>query len=138
MQGASATERVLREFAGKPVRAFIVWEPVLPTDWWAPSTMALRRVGDSRSTQFWDKKRLISHTLGEHDRHSIVWDYVAVYPAGAVWNERLPKPIFEDGPVVQVSEPLRGAVARALAQGRDSNAGVLGARMLLDEGMFDK
>jgi hypothetical protein len=76
----------LREFAGKPVRAFAVWEPVLPTDWASPSTTALRRISDSRASQFWDRGRLISRSMGEHDRRSVVWDYIAVYPAGAIWR----------------------------------------------------
>lgn len=96
------------------MRAFIVWEPVLPTDWGAPSTAALNRIADVRSAQFWDSKRLISHLLGEHDRRSIVWDHVAVYSAGAVWNQRPPPAVYEDGPVVRVFEPLRNAISRAL------------------------
>ena len=105
---------MLQEFAGKPVRVFIVWEPVLPTDWGAPSTATLRRIKDTRSAQYWDKKRLISQTVGEHGHRSIVWDHVSVYPAGTVWNQRPPNPLYEDGPVVQVIEPLRNAIARAL------------------------
>jgi hypothetical protein len=115
LQGASAIQQVLQELAGKPVRAFIVWEPVLFTDWVAPSTVTLERVGDSRTIQFWDRNRLISHILGEHDRRSIVWDHVAVYPAGAVWNQQPPQPVYEDGPVVGVAKPLRNAVISALA-----------------------
>ena len=114
MQGASATERLLQEFVGEPIRALIVWEPVLPTDWGPPSTVSLKRIADPRSIQFWDSKRLISHVLGEHDDDSIVWDYVAIYPVGALWNQR-PKPLFEAGPVVKVIEPLRNAIRRGLA-----------------------
>jgi hypothetical protein len=114
LQGASATDQVLQDFAGKPIRVFIVWEPVLPTDWGAPSTATLKRVADARSIQFWDSDRLISHLLGEHDRRSIVWDHVAVYPAGAIWNRQPPKALYEGGPVVQVIEPLRNALKQAL------------------------
>ena len=81
----------MEEFAGKRVRAFVIWEPVLPTDWSSPSTAALRRISDTRAAQFWDKGRLISHSMGEHDRGSVVWDYVAVYPAGPVWEDRPPQ-----------------------------------------------
>ena len=105
---------LLQEFVGKPIRALIVWEPVLPTDWGPPSTVSLKRIADPRSIQFWDSKRLISHVLGEHDDDSIVWDYVAIYPVGALWNQR-PKPLFEAGPVVKVIEPLRNAILRGLA-----------------------
>lgn len=119
LQGASATGRVLREFTGKPVRALIVWEPVLPTDWAAPSTAALRRTAGTRAIQFWDKGRLISRVLGEHDERSIVWDHVAVYPAGAVWDKLPPPALYEGGPVVKVEGPFRDALVRALAGGGD-------------------
>jgi hypothetical protein len=25
--------------------------------------------------------------MGEHDRRGVVWDYIAVYPAGCIWEE---------------------------------------------------
>jgi hypothetical protein len=96
------------------VRAFAVWEPVLPTDWASPSTTALRRISDSRASQFWDSGRLISRSMGEHDRRSVVWDYIAVYPAGAIWRERRPKALYEGGPVVRVTDAARAALAQAL------------------------
>jgi len=111
LQGASAVERVLREFHGKPIRAFIVWEPVLPTDWGAPSTRALRRISDLRATQFWDQERLVSHSMGEHDRKSIVWDRVLVYGPDATWNQNPPEAVFSDGPVVNVLDRARAEVA---------------------------
>jgi hypothetical protein len=98
------------------VRVFVIWEPVLPTDWSAPSTAALRRVSDTRATQFWDKGRLVSHLMGEHDRHSVVWDYIAVYPLGAVWDDGPPEALYHGGPVVRVTGPARSAVERALAR----------------------
>lgn len=98
------------------MRAYIVWEPVLPTDWMPPSTATLRRIPDSRAAQFWDKGRLISHSMGEHDRRSIVWDFIAVYGEGAIWNARPPKPIYRGGPVVRVVQPARTALAEALLE----------------------
>jgi hypothetical protein len=114
LQGASAAGHILQEFAGKAVRVFVVWEPVLPTDWGSPSTATLSRISDSRASQFWDKHHLISHSMGEHDRRSVVWDYIAVYPAGAMWHERPPQPLYQGRPVVQVTEPARAALNRAL------------------------
>jgi hypothetical protein len=98
------------------VRVFVIWEPVLPTDWSSPSTAALRRVSDTRATQFWDKGRLVSHSMGEHDHHSVVWDYIAVYPPGAVWEDGPPEAVYHGGPVVQVSGPARAALNKALAE----------------------
>ena len=74
------------EECGKPllIRAFVVWEPVLPTDWSSPSIAPRSRLSDVRVTQFWDKGRVISQLMAEHDRRSVVWGYIAVYPAGAI------------------------------------------------------
>jgi hypothetical protein len=92
----------------------VVWEPVLATDWAAPSTAALRRIPDLRTAQYWDKGRLISHSMGEHDRKSIVWDRILVYPAGAIWKDAPPAPLYQDGPVVRVTGPAQAALAQAL------------------------
>lgn len=113
MQGASAIEEVLKGFPGKHVRAFVVWEPVLPTDWGAPSTAALNRISDGRAAQYWDKDRLVSKSMGEHDRKSIVWDHVAVYEPGVTWNQQAA--LFADGPVVKVLERAREAITKALS-----------------------
>jgi hypothetical protein len=80
----------------------------------APSSATLRRISDSRATQFWDKRRLISHSMGEHDRRSVVWDYIAVYPAGALWTAPPPRPSYEGRPVVRIEEPARAALLQAL------------------------
>ncbi len=117
LQGASAVEDMLRQFAGRPVRTFIVWEPVLLTDWVAPSTATLNRISDSRAAQFWDKGRLISHLMGEHNRSSVAWDYIAIYPAGAIWKERPPEALYSGGPVVWVTKNARAALAQALQSG---------------------
>lgn len=92
----------------------MVWEPVLPTDWSSPSTSALRRISDPRASQYWDKGRLISRSMGEHDRRSVVWDHIAVYPSGVTWQDRPPQALYEGGPVVHVTEAARAAVSQAL------------------------
>ena len=104
----------MAELAANPARIFVVWEPVLFTDWSSPSTATLGRIPDAQAAQFWDKERLISHSMGEHDRRSIVWDYVAVYPRGAVWEARPPEPLYSGGPVVRVIDEARSALSRAL------------------------
>lgn len=105
----------MAEFSGKPVRAFVVWEPVLATDFAAPSSFALKRISDLRASQFWDKQRVISKMMGERDRNSIVWDRAAVYSADAVWDGAPPPPLFADGPVIQAIDGTRAALSRALA-----------------------
>jgi len=105
----------LKEFGGKPIRVFVVWEPVLPTDWGAPATAALRRIDDRRAIQYWDKGRLLSHALGEHDRKSVVWDHIIVYERGVIWKQGPPEPLYGGGVVLDVIGPARAALARALA-----------------------
>ena len=52
------------------------------------------------------------HSMGERDRRTIVWDYIAVYPIGAIWEVHPPKPLYGGGPVVRVGEPHRRAFVR--------------------------
>lgn len=104
---------MMAELAVKPARIFVVWEPVLFTDWSRPSTSTMGRISNSQVAQFWDKGRLISHSMGEHDRRSIVWDYIAVYPAGAVWEDGPPQALYAGGPVVRVLDEARAGVAQA-------------------------
>ena len=94
---------------------FVVWERVLPTDWGSPGAGTLARVSDARVTQFWDRDRVLSHSLGEKDRKTRVWDWVAIYDKDAVWNSAAPKPLFSGNPVVRqiqaISEQLRVALS---------------------------
>src|SRR5215469_18690953 len=113
---------MMKEFSEKPLRVFVVWEPVLATDWASPSTAALARLSDSRITQFWDKHRLVSHSMGEHDRRSVVWDYIAVYGAGSVWEESPPPALYHGNPVVKAIDVARGAVAEELARKQIDNS----------------
>ena len=105
---------MLRDFAAHPVRTFVIWEPVIATDWTQPSTATIGRIPDPRAAQFWDKQRLISHAMGERDRKSIVWDYIAVYPRGVLWTDRPPEPVYHGRPVVDVAADASAAMARAV------------------------
>ena len=113
MQGSSALEKMLREQRDPRIRVFVVWEPVLPTDFSAPSTFTLRRVSDSRASQYWDKEHLVSRLLGERDSSSVVWDYVAVYPPGKLWDNAPPEAVYSHAPVIRGVEGTRDA-ARGL------------------------
>ena len=105
---------MLSEFPGKPVRAFVIWEPVLITDWGRPTTAALGRIPDPRVTQFWDSSRLISHAWGEHGRKSIVWDDISIYAPGTLWQDRPPEPLFRGRTVASAQDRARAALAQAL------------------------
>jgi hypothetical protein len=102
----------------------VVWEPVLVTDFTAPSSVALARVPDQRAAQYWDRKRALSHLMGEHDRATVVWDYIAVYAPSTRWEDLPPKPVYSDGPVRDVIGGARDAIQRLMASGAGSPAGV--------------
>lgn len=114
---------MLREMNGKDVRVFVVWEPVLPTDLAAPSTAALARVPDLRAAQYWDRQRVLSHLLGEHNRPSVVWDYIAVYAPGTTWQDTPPKPVYSDHPVRNVIGGAKDVIQHLLANGARSSEG---------------
>ncbi len=96
------------------MRIFMIWEPVLPTDFGAPSTATLRRASDPRVSQYWDKDHIVSRSLGERDRSSVVWDYVAVYQSGKLWDQVPPDPAYSNVPVVRAMGGTRDAVERLL------------------------
>ena len=117
LQGASAIQRVL-EHRSEKVRVFVIWEPVLATDWSSPSAANMRRVSDPRIQQYWDQGRLLSKAMGEQSRASIVWDWVGVYPPDAVWDGLPPKPAFSSKPVVADVAGLTHALDQTAATAR--------------------
>jgi len=122
---------VLREARDPNVRVFVVWEPVLVTDWHAPGAGAVGRVPDARVMQFWDPRRALSQeirraaqsnpagVLGERRLHGpVVWDFVAIYPAGMRWGEAFPAAQFAGAPVVRAIDDFRRRLgANGLSRG---------------------
>ena len=95
---------MLRDVRDPNVRVFVIWEPVLVTDWHAPGAGAVGRVPDARVTQFWDVRRALSGTMR---RSGVVWDYVAIFPPGVRWDAVFPAPQFSGAPVVRVIDDFR-------------------------------
>ena len=95
---------MLRDNHDPHARVFVVWEPVLVTDWHAPGAGAVGRVPDARVRQFWDPRHALSHAIR---RGRVVWDYVAIYPAGVRWGDAYPAAQFSGAPVVQVVDDFR-------------------------------
>ena len=110
MRGASALESLLETQTDSHLRVFVIWEPVLATDLTAPSTITLRRIHDQRVKQYWDSNRALSHAMGEHDRPSVVWDYIAVYKPEQIWTDAPPHPDFTGSPVVRFIDGTRKAL----------------------------
>jgi hypothetical protein len=116
VRGASALESLLESQTDSHLRVFVVWEPVLATDLAAPSTITLRRIHDPRVQQYWDRNRVLSHSMGEHDRSSVVWDYVAVYKPEQLWADVPPQPEFKGRPVVRFIDGTRKALQTIYSQ----------------------
>lgn len=116
MRGASALESLLETQADSHLRVFVVWEPVLATDLGAPSTVTLRRIHDPRVKQYWDSNRVLSHAMGEHDRPTVVWDYLAIYKPEQIWSQTPPQPEFNGRPVVKVIDGARTALQAIYSQ----------------------
>ena len=103
-------QRLLDEKPTANLRVIVVWEPVIFTDIAQPTNFALSLVTDGRAAQFWDHERALSHALGGDD-DAIVWDYIAVYPAGARWIDEPPPPNFTGGTVLDVIDDVARAIA---------------------------
>ena len=88
----------------------VVWEPVIVTDRYPPTTRVLSRISDRRASQFWDQGRLLSGAIAKAERlepDAIVWDFVAIYPAGVLWQDEFPAGAFVAAPVVDAVDGLR-------------------------------
>jgi hypothetical protein len=103
------------------VTVFAVWQPMLPTDWFAPVAGVLARLDDQRVRQYWDPDHLLARRLAADARQpqptpeccdddGIPWDVAAVYGAESTWSDLMPPARFLNGPIVAVA----GDVAAAL------------------------
>jgi hypothetical protein len=119
VRGASALESLLETETDSHLRVFVIWEPVLATDLSAPSSITLRRIHDARVRQYWDRNRVLSHVMGEHDRRSVVWDYIAVYKPEQIWADAPPQPEFTGRPVVRFIEGARKALQTIYSEARN-------------------
>ena len=118
-------EEVLKQTPGANVQAFVIWEPILPSDWARPGARVLARVSDGRAQQFWDPEHLFARQLAQRlrtdpahpqpkccDENDIPWDMVAVYPPGSRWESELPRASYLDGPVWRVAAEFKMAAER--------------------------
>lgn len=129
VRGASVLNELLAEFPDAQLRVQVVWEPVLKTDIAPPVTRVLGLLSDRRVAQYWDPNRVVSADLvrsvnedparyRRDDRLPpgfVSWDVVAVFTKSAHWERDLPVPIYYGGPVRDVIDGSRQAIANALA-----------------------
>jgi len=83
------------------LKVFVIWEPVLATDWGRPGPAQTAYVPDPRAEHFWDPASTLSAQLGGPAKlealastrkvafrmKNIIWDTALVYPPGAHWGD---------------------------------------------------
>ena len=105
------------------MRVFVVWEPILRSDFMAPMTVVLRRIPDARARHYWDGDHLLARRMAKDarppqpepsccDHDGILWDLAAVYPPSVRWEATLPPAVMFDGPVFRVKEKIEGAIGK--------------------------
>jgi hypothetical protein len=52
--------------------------------------------------------------MGETGDDSIIWDIVAVYEPGKLWEQAPPEPSYSGGAVVEVIDETKAAIKRGL------------------------
>jgi hypothetical protein len=121
-----------------PVKVFVVWEPMLATDWMRPGASVLARLPDTRAVQYWDGSHLLARKLSGDARDpqpkpvccrrdGILWDLAAVYTPGVQWKDTIPAAVFFDGPIVKIKDGLSAALD-GITETRSGSAPVLPER----------
>lgn len=124
LKGASGIERLLARHGDYPLVVYNVWQPVLPTDWGKPGTGTLARLSNPRVRQFWDGDRLLARAVEYSSEgrelqpnccfeRGLWWDFIAVYPPGAQWTDRLPEPVLLDGTVEDAIPAFEALLTKA-------------------------
>ena len=104
---------------------FVVWEPILPTDWLPPRGRVQSRISDARVVQFWDKGHLVAKDMRRQlvsrpnspPPGGVLWDFAALYGKETKWGDSSPK--YAEGPVVYAAPNL---ASRLATQAADSTA----------------
>jgi len=65
----------------------------------------------------------MSQLLGERNRSTVLWDYIAVYAPGPLWQDASPKSVYSDHPVRDVISGAKDAIQRLLASGTNPARG---------------
>ena len=122
VRGASALGDVLRNHPDKKLRALVVLEPVIWSDVGPPTTSVMARLSDPRVIQFWDPGKILSRAMVDKSKRlgtiprlgddTVIWDFVALFDAGARWDGGPPASRYHGYPVVDAVEGLRAALRR--------------------------
>jgi hypothetical protein len=123
LKGASDTQRILTGHPQPDITLFVVWQPILPTDWGQPQTRVLHRLADTRVRQFWDADHAVAEMFrGSFEKREsmpsccyhgdIWWDMIAVFRAGDEWRETLPEPLLLEGTVGDAAPAFEALLAK--------------------------
>lgn len=112
----------MERYADRKVRVLVVWEPILATDWRAPSGKTQARIHDRRARQFWDPKHFVAEELARLAKQKswplepeccvskgFHWDEAVLYAPQARWSEGL-APVYWNGAVYRIAPALEQAL----------------------------
>jgi hypothetical protein len=122
LKGATTVQRLLDARPQRSLAAFVVWQPILPTDWALPGTSVLHRLSDRRVRQYWDPDRHVAAALAasfsSRDQQpsccyqkGVWWDMIAVFPPDVQWTGTLPEPLLLEGTVDDAAEAFAALLA---------------------------
>jgi len=111
-------QRFLARNGSTKTSVFVVWEPILATDWMPPGESTLARIPDKRARQFWDPNHVVAISLNEFAKQKpnqphpeccvqkgFNWDEVILYAPYSQWSE-VPVAAFWNGPIVKAVPSL--------------------------------
>ena len=93
---------------------------MLVSDTNSPIAAVRARIADPRARSYWDPDQRISKTakpvLAKDEtplvgtpaliHGDVVWDYVALWKPGRLWQDQFPAPDWHGAPAVQAAKPL--------------------------------
>ena len=98
-------KEILEKHPSSKLRVYVVWFSMLPTDarsrWgWTGGVLT-----DSRTSHFWDERRVVGRWFAEHGNPEdsdggIVWDTYYLYGPDAYWDSK-PGPLISTGTTVR-------------------------------------
>ncbi|HKS81365.1 MAG TPA: hypothetical protein VJR23_07645 [Candidatus Acidoferrales bacterium] len=111
----------MKQNPSERLHVLVVWEPILPTDWFSPGRLVKSRIADPRVTQFWDTRHLVALSLSRQIPSGSfplccrsggnLWDDISLYPPDMKWQNASPQIL--EGPVVDSAADI----ARKLSTG---------------------
>lgn len=89
-------EDVLSTIDDDNLRAYVVWEPILPGDSFERAQKSARVVTDARVKHYWspDRKLAVAFMKPLGLKQMPAWDVYLAYPENVTWEADVPGPVF--------------------------------------------